>query len=426
MSGRRAASRLNGPVTAVCSQCTQALGSFVILAVAARTLGLDDLGKLSVLYGVLVLCAAATSGFVGDSMVVLDRLAPRIRAGLEVWLLILGGAAAVVVALVCYLTGFVTAPAALVLAIAVAVYLTEDLVRRLLAAHLQFGRVILTDLFVLAVAFAVIAVATATGPVTLSTYLAAIAAGQAVGIVVGWRLVPQEDRYLSSVRNPDLKAVADYGLWRSAQHMLKPALLTAMRITILLVVTLAAAGALEIARIYTAPAMLVVNGVSTFLFASFAKDKQVGLPELLQKADRSLLALLAVTVAGGTAALVALPVAGPLVTGQTPDLLAVAGWLASAVCAAAVTPYGALAAVRGRSRTVFFIRLAETTVSLSAVVLVLQMTGQYSLAPWAAAGGSILGAAVLRFLLLERLRRAAMTESTATTEPSERQPKTYV
>ena len=128
----------------------------------------------------------------------------------------------------------------------------------------------------------------------------------------------------------DWKAVAAYGAWRAAQQMLRPGLMTAMRLALLVLVTLAATGQLEIARIYAAPAMLFVGGISSYLFAAYAKNKTSTVAVLLAQADRALLIVLCITGVGAAAALWALPVAGPLATGQTPDFLAVAGWLAYA------------------------------------------------------------------------------------------------
>lgn len=425
MISRRISGSLAGALWALAAQGSQAVGSFLLMAFAARTLEIEDLGKLGVLYGVLVLCAATTSGFVGDSLTVLDRTDKRLRAGMQLWLLTLSCACGVLVPAVSFTIGFVSGMEALLLGLAVAAYLVEDVLRRLLMAHLGFARIVVMDLSATCVALSIVWLQNVNGHPSLTGYLAAIACGQSAGIVVGAALVPRPDRYLVRFRGADWKAVAAYGSWRAAQQMLRPGLMTAMRLALMILVTLAATGQLEIARIYAAPAMLFVGGISSYLFAAYAKNRASTVAALLAQADRALLIVLGITATGAAVALWALPVAGPLATGQTPDFLAVAGWLAYAASVAIVSPYGALAAIKGSAKRVFALRLADTLVSLACVVLILHLTGDFALAPWAAALGSALGGTAIRLLLLVPLKRDEMQKAHIS-PPYERQSGTHV
>lgn len=409
-----------GAIGAVAAQATQALGAFLIMAVAARFLGLGSLGLLSVLYGLLVLSAATTSGFVGDSLTVLDRRSPGLRAGMQLWLVALCLLCAAFVPLAVWAIGIVSAGQALLLGLAVAAYLVEDVLRRLLMACLLFHRIIMMDVSVMAASLLILFFAGQEGQLTVTSFLAAIAAGQAVGAAVGVVLIPSDERILVSFRGAQWRTVGAYGSWRAAQQSLRPALLTAMRSAVIMVVAFEASGALELARVYAAPAMLVVTGISSYLFAAFARSRTDSLGRLLQRADRGVLALLSMTAACTAVAILALPTAGPMVLGSLPELSAVAGWLLYTAAVSAATPYGVLAAVRCRPRSIFIIRLVDTAVSLGSVITVVHLTGNASLAPLAAAAGAALGGLAIRQLLLVPLRGSDNTTCVSTT-PHERE-----
>lgn len=405
-------------VWAVAAQASQGLTAFLILAVAARILPLAELGSLSILYGLLVLCAALTTGFVGDSLTVLDRREAGTRAGLLGWFLVLGLACTAAVPLAVWLLGLVTGGQAAGFAAAVAGYLLKDLLRRVLMAHLRFGGIVVMDAAVLPVTGGVLLLAHLPGLDSLGLFLAALAVGQAAGIAVGLALLPREERRLASLSGARWRQVAGFGTWRAAQQALRPALLTGLRTAVVLLLSLETAGLLEIARVYAAPAMQVVAGVSSYLFASFARSRDTSTAALLRRADRGVAVLLAMTAAGGAAALWLLPVAGPLITGRAPDTLAVAGWLAYAGATAAATPYGTLAAVRAGSLRVFLIRLADTVAALAAGLGILGAGGSYALVPLAAAAVALGGGIALRQFLLVPLA-ASRPEPEQGTEPEQ-------
>lgn len=415
------ATRYRSLVGAVGAQASQALGSFLILAVAARSLNLGSLGLLSLLYGLIVLSAATTSGFVGDSLTVLNRRSKVLRAGLQVWMFLLSFACAVAVPLAVWALGLVNLTQAVLLGLAVAAYLVEDVLRRLLMACMLFQRIVVMDVSVIAGALLLLLLVGQQTELTVSSFLAAIAVGQATGAVAGVVALPAAERVLVGLRGAQWRAVAAYGSWRAAQQSLRPALLTALRSAVVLMVALEASGALELARVYAAPAMLVVGGISSYLFASFARAREVPLEQLLRRADRGVLALLCTTAACTAAAVLALPTAGPLLLGSLPELAAVAGWLTYTAAVSAATPYGVLAAVRSNPSRIFLIRFIDTLVSLGAVVLLVHLTGNAALAPLAAAFGTALGGLAIRQILLVPLRTTALKNTTVSTTPHERE-----
>ncbi|MCG2620555.1 hypothetical protein LVY72_01365 [Arthrobacter sp. I2-34] len=401
----RLAGFLRGAGGAIGSQASQALASFLLMAVAARVLGIDSLGKLSVLYGVMVLCTAVTSGFIGDSLTVLDRHQPSIRSALQWSLMVLALAAGTAMAAVSAGTGFTTPAEAMALAAALVCFLLNDIMRRLLMANLSFLRLIVVDLVGLAVAMAVLWLWSLSAGQELVAFLVAIAIGQFAASVAAMLLLPGEERYLSLSAPASWKSVARYGFWRAAQQALRPSLLTALRLAVVAIIGLAAAGELELARLYAAPAMLFVSGISSYLFASFARKRELPVADLLKQSDRGVAILLTATAAIAAVGLPLLPVAGPLMTGGTPGLLATAGWLAYAASIAAVTPYGALAAVRGQAHRIFIIRLTDSALSLLAAGGIVAATGNAAYAPLLAAVGSALGGWGIRRILLVPLVR---------------------
>ena len=228
-------------------------------------------------------------------------------------------------------TGFVEKQAAVAFGMATFVFVLEDAVRRLLMASLRFWRIVVVDATSLLVLVVVLLLAPS---ITLAGLFVALAAGQACAIVVGVCLLPVEERWLALPPLPaQHRAVFDYGAFRALQQAVRPALLALTRIVVIALVGVAAAGQLEAGRIYTAPALLVVFGLNSFLFASYALDAKSALPAALRRADRGVRLLLAITVAFGVVAVLCVPVLGPLIAGGQYDIpvTTVVGWVVYAI-----------------------------------------------------------------------------------------------
>ncbi|QNE48060.1 hypothetical protein F1C58_14910 [Glaciihabitans sp. INWT7] len=388
-------------VGAIGAQGAQALGSFVLQILVVRLLGLEGLGTFSILYGVLVLVAGILTGFVGDSLVVLDRRETAVRSALQQSAIGLSLVAGIVSAIVLRVTGLITWPQAVWFAVAVILFGLEELMRRLLMANVLFWRVAAIDLSAFLGSLAVVGMGALLHRIDLDLFLIAIALGQVVAILLGVVLLPRAERFLAGFVRGEYRLVAAYGLWRSAQQFLRPGLLTGVRSLVTIFVGLAATGLLETARVYVAPAMLIISGLTSFLFVSYARNKAAGVTSQLRRADRSVGTLLGITTLMSVVFLVALPFVGPLLFGTTPQLLAVIGWLAYAASVSAVTPYGALAAVGGRQAFVFAIRVSDTLLSIIAVAVILALGLQPSLAPIALSIGSIAGGLAIRAFILK-------------------------
>ncbi|MHA7218357.1 hypothetical protein ACX80L_05640 [Arthrobacter sp. MDT1-48-3] len=407
---------------AALAPCTQAVGSMLLILVASRTMDLADVGLFSLLYGFFVLGSGLVSGFVGDSLTVLDRGASSIRGALQAWFLLLAGLAAGLIAVAGLLVG-VTGPAqSLVVGLAGFAFVSEEIIRRLLMVDLRFGRVTLVDLaMILGTALSLLAAAG--DGLHLLDFVVSVLVGQTAGALAGVLLLPRSERYLVSMRRSSLRQVAAFGSWRAAQQSLRPALLAGIRFVVILFVGLAAAGELEVARVYAAPALLLIGGLSSFLFSSYARDSSKPLQELVHRADRAVTALVVLAIVGSAGALLLLPVAGPLLTGRMPDPLAVTGWLCLSLGIGVSIPYGSLAAVRGKAATVFGVRLGESALSLALAVVAVALSDTFVLAPLCCAIGSLIGAVCLRLVVL-RPRR--VTSSTPSSAPQKRRFETHV
>lgn len=388
-------------VGAIIAQAVQALIGLLIQILVARLLGIDDYGRFAILYGVVILATAVVTGLVGDSLVVLDRSQRTVRAGLEAMLLASSVVLGIGAFLVAWGTGFSSALEALLFAVALAAFSIEEIVRRLLIAHMSFIRAAITDVSGFVVAFGVILAAQLAGILTLSFFLAAIAAGQVVASVVGWFLVPKKDRVLVSLRGADIAAVWRYGVWRGLQQVLRPSLFTTVRLLSLAAAGITAVGLLEAARTYTSPLILVIGGLSSFLFVRFADQRHGGgATNSVREADRAVVFLLAGTVVMSVIAVVLIPWASPLAFGVEVDPLAVVAWLAYGLSVAIVTPYGALGAVGGKQIAVFLIRLSDTVLAVLIAVVMLMLDAPVSALPFGLAFASMLGGLALRWLVV--------------------------
>jgi O-antigen/teichoic acid export membrane protein len=389
---------------AVAAQFSQAFGSFVLQLVAARSLPLAEFGTFAVLVGGIVLATGIMTGFVGDSLTVLDRSDRRIRAALQVWCLVFGVAAFAAATLSALGSGLTDLRTGVLFGAATAVWVLEDTVRRLLMATFRFWSVVAIDLTHAAVALATLLVLNArSGRLTLADFMIALLIGQLTAIGVGLIRTAPAERVLVTWRGAAMGVVAGFGGWRGLQQGIRPLTLTVARTLVLLAAGKAAVGQLEAARVYMAPALLAVQGIGSFLLAIYAVNREVPIREAVRQADRAALALVACSLLLGAIATALVGWAGPLVVGDDYliEPLAVAGWATFAASVAAVMPYASLASVRGRQARVVGLRLVDAAVSLITVAMVLWVvTGEPAVVPFAIAFGSLVGAILQRRVAL--------------------------
>jgi O-antigen/teichoic acid export membrane protein len=394
--------RLPPAAGAVASQATLALGSFLLQLLAARALGADGLGVFAMLLGSVVIATSVSSGLVGDSLTVLDRHDPAIRAALaRLALAVVAGACGAAFAL-SWTLGSLSPQSAVLFAAATGAFMIADLLRRTIMACQRFWRLVVVDVSAL-VAALVLLVLLGRGRLTVDSFLSALLVGQVVACIAGVQSLPRAERQLPTRRRGGLGAVLAFGSWRAVQQFVRPTTLNLMRWLVLITTGQVAVGELEAARLFAAPAMLLVQGVGAYLFSSYAAGRDEPMSELLRRADRGAAALLGVCGLVAAAATVGAPALGPVLTGNRFELatLAVLGWAVYAASCAVVLPYGSLAAVRGDQAKVLGLRVLDSLVGLGATGVALLWLGlPVWVAPWLLATGSVAAGVVCRQRLL--------------------------
>ena len=392
-------------------QLTQALGSFVLQVAAARLLGAAGLGTFALLTSAMIMATAVSNGLVGDSLTVLPREQAAVRASLQNWCWITAAVAGAVLATIYFALGIVDGETAVLFGAATALYLVESVLRLLLMAVLRFWSLAVVDLTSLAAALATLAVVARAGSIDLSSLVLALAVGQACGILVAIRMLPQEERRLVRWRPAAMREVASFGGWRALQQSIRPTMLTLARMLITSVFGRTAYGQLEAARVYMSPALLVVQGLGGYLFVSYARARDVALSTLVRRADRAAALMLVSTLFVGVLGTALVPVLGPIVTGPTFSLdpVAVFGWVVYAASSASLMPFASLVAVRGRQHVVVTIRLVECIATLGLLVVALELPSAATWwAPYLLALGSFVDGLVIRLLVIPiEMKRAS-------------------
>ncbi|MBF5080362.1 hypothetical protein [Quadrisphaera sp. INWT6] len=388
---------------AFAAQASQAAASLALQVLVARELGASGLSRWALLYGGLVLVTGVMTGLVGDTLTVVDRQQRPVRAALQQWTL----AGAVVLATAVTAVG--AAPAGLALAgaaalwLSVALFLLEDTSRRLLMACGRFWSVVVVDGAALAGSMAVVgAVALVGGPLDLTTFFWALAAGQGLACGAAVLLLPRQERWLAGWRGADRRVVLGFGAWRAAQQTLRPGSLTLARVVVVAAAGAAAYGSVEAARLLVTPLVLLVGGAGNLLLVRFAGSGSQDRRAARRTADRAAVALLGVSVVAGGTAVALVPLVGDLVTGGSfaVSRAAVGGWVAYAATASLVLPYATLAAVRGHQASAFALRAVDSAASVGLVALLVALGAGAWTMPWALASGSLVSAAVLRWRVL--------------------------
>ena len=390
-------------VGALAAQVAQALGNFVVQVLAARELGASGIGTFAFLFGALVMATAVSSGLIGDSLTVLDRHDPAVRTALwRITWVVLGLSCFLALAVALGSTRL-SPSACLLFATSMATYVLADLARRVLMARLQFWSMVVTDCVALLVTSGVLVAGATWGTLRLEHFLAALTLGQLTTVLVACRLLPHHERARPASGWGDWRAVLGYGTWRAVQQFLRPTTLNLSRLLVLVAAGTAAVGTLEAARVLVAPAMLLVQGLGSYLFASYAADRDRTTASLRRRADRAAAVMVVGAASVGVAVAVLLPFLEVLISAGAFELgvVSVLGWACYAASCAAVMPYGSLAAVRGRQLAVLVLRLVDSLFSLALVAVLVVVVGvDTQLTPWLLSAGAFVGGILCRQILL--------------------------
>lgn len=399
-------------LAAALAQLAQAAGSFVLQVVAARALGASGLGTISVCLGTTILTTAVTSGLVGDSLTVLDRQDRRIRAALQAWLVVLtvGGSAGAGVVL--HLSGLLTGQEATLFAVATAAFQVEEVLRRVLMAVQRFWTLLVVDGVAVGVTLGTLALWPDLG---IGSFFLSVAIGQSAGIVCGVVVIPAAERHLVSLRGARMGTVLGFGGWRGAQVALTPVGLTASRFVVLGATSTVALGEIEAARVFGAPALLVVQGLGSYLLSTYARDRELPLAPLRRRAQRASLGMVGGAIGIGAVVTLAAPWVAPLVVGPSVDVpvVTVLGWAIFAAATATLQPFSSLAVTRGLQREVLALRCLDVAVGVGLLSLCLGPFGLPGhLTPYVLAVGPLLSGVLVRALLLRPSAPDSLERST--------------
>lgn len=403
---RFAGSRALGAVSA---QVGQALGSFLLQIVAAWSLGATGLATFALGFGVIIICTGFVSGMIGDSLTVLDRHDPATRTAL------LGGAAVTTVlaasigAVVLAAGGVMSGWSILVFGLACAAFVAEELLRRLHMALLDFWRLIVIDLVALLVALCAIALAWRADALTLTSFFTALGLGQVAGALLAWLLLPPEERRIVRPVGGRVGHVLGFGVVRGFQVSLTPIEQNVARTLVVMGAGGVALGNLEGARLYVAPALLVTQGLNSYLMAMFAKRRNEPVGVLISLATRASLGLIVSIGVVGAIWIALEPVMGGIMGLGSLDITpaALIAWICYAMATASVMPLSSLAVTRGAQRRVLMVRVGD--VSLTCAALAMAFLGWDAppiASPLLMAAGVTTGGLVIRGWVLRSLARS--------------------
>ncbi|MBA2624260.1 MAG: hypothetical protein H0U89_01430 [Acidimicrobiia bacterium] len=377
------------------AQATAALSSFVLQLGAARNLGASRYGTFTILLAALVLLAALHGGLVGDTRTVLDRTAPHLRGPLAVTSTVFAATSFAVGGLGSWSFGLLDAAPAAGFGLLAAFWVLEDGGRRIFMARLEFWRLVANDLSYAAGTVVVLGILASGGhTLSLADFLLSMGCGALTAVLVARVQLPREELAHGAVTAAGLREVATFGSWRAAQAGIRPLATLVLRALVRVLASSSALGRLEVARLAVAPALILANGVGSFLLPYHAtRRRSTGTDPVPSPGPVAV--LVALTLAYGAVVTVLAPRLADVATGGrvTVDAAAVAGWSIFAAAVAAGIPAGTAVLARGRSSLVFRLRAVDSVVGL--VVAIALTVISASLAPWGLAVGAVVGGALL-------------------------------
>ena len=389
------------------SQGVVAGSSLVLQIVASRELGGDGLGRFSLLLAVLITLNSVQTGWIGDSLTVLDRFDPSLRRGLftsqAVALAVIGTLCATVAYLV---DGGRTAIA---FGIAGMLWALEETGRRLLIARSSFWALLANDLVYAAGAIGYLLLAVLAGvELSLFVLVMAMAAGSLAAILAALTQLPDYELALPQWGPPELDQVARFGFWRAAQVGLRPGSQAAVRSVVILVAGAAALGQLEGARLLLAPLLTVANGAGVYLLPTYTNAIRQRRP-FRPPVKLAMLALAGMCALYTLAAVAAADTLVPLLTndGYEVSTTAIVAWGVFTAGFAAGIPAGNAVVASGRSGLAFRLRLVDAGVGvvLGGLLAMLSLTDYV---PIGLGVGALVGA-----VLLLRAQEDPTAEATA-------------
>ena len=384
------------PLGAIVSQMIVAGTSLLIALVVLRELGTTGLGTFSLLFGVLITANSVQTGWIGDSLTVLDRFDPGLRRALFRSQAVSAGAIFVVTWAIALAVDDVDAASAILFGAASVAWAIEETMRRILIARREFWLLVVNDgAFALGALGLLGAVVGSGATLTLDAVIISLLAGSIVAIGLAVVQLPRIELLRGPAAPPRMRELASFAGWRAVQVGLRPGSQAAARAIVATVVSLEAVGRLEAARLLIAPALTVVNGAGMFFLPTYA-DQLRRRVRLHPSVGRAMLAVAAICASYGLFALLLREPLVDLLTGGdsivTP--LAVVSWVLFSIAFGVGLPVGAANVAAGRSKQTFTIRMLDALVGV-AVAGLFALLGWIDAVPIGLAAGAFAGAGLL-------------------------------
>jgi O-antigen ligase len=384
------------PLGAIVSQMIVAGTSLLIALIVLRELGAGGLGTFSLLFGILVTANSAQTGWIGDSLTVLDRFDPGIRRAL-----FRSQAISIVVIFtitwaIALLVDGVDATTALLFAVASAAWAIEETMRRLLIARREFWLLVANDSAFAFGAFGLLVAVTAGGvTLTLDAVIISLLAGSIVAIGLAVVQLPRVELLRGPTAPSRMRELASFAGWRAVQVGLRPGSQAIVRAIVATVMSLEAVGRLEAARLLIAPALTVANGAGIFFLPTYA-DQIRRRVRLNPSIGRAMLLIAAICASYGLLAVVLRDSLADLLTSGDSIIttLAVVSWALFATAFGIGLPVGAANVAAGRSKQTFTIRLLDAGIGVSVAGL-FAVIGWVDAVPIGLAIGGFVGAGLL-------------------------------
>ena len=384
------------PIAAVLSQLIVAASSLLLSLVALRELGTAGLGVFSLLLGVLITVNAVQTGWIGDSLTVLDRFDPGIRRALfqSQWIAI--GLIALATFTIALQIDGIDGATAVLFAVASVAWSVEETLRRILIARRQFWALVANDSMFAVGSFGMLAVVIGAGSdITIETMVSSLLAGAIVAIGVAVIQLPRIELLRGPLARARMQELASFASWRAIQVGLRPGTLAVVRAIVASTASLAALGELETARLLVAPVLTVVNGAGVYLLPTYAEQVKRKLA-FRPAVGRAMVVVGCLAAAYGLFAVsfrdVLLDVftdgSAPVATG------AIVSWVAFSLAFGLGIPAGSAMVALGHSRRTFTIRAIDAGIGVAAAG-VFAAVGWVSAVPAGLAVGAFVGAALL-------------------------------
>lgn len=384
------------PLGAIVSQVIVAGTSLLLALVVLRELGAAGLGTFSLLFGVLITANSVQTGWIGDSLTVLDRFDPGIRRALFRSQAVSAVVIFTVTWAIALLVDGVGATTALLFGAASVAWAIEETMRRILIARREFWLLVANDGAFAIGAFGLLGAVVAGGAaLTLDAVIIALLAGSIVAIGVAVLQLPRVELLRGPSAPSRMRELASFAGWRAVQVGLRPGSQAAVRAIVAAVVGLEAVGRLEAARLLIAPALTVANGAGLFFLPTYA-DQIRRRVRLRPSIGRAMIAVGAICATYGLFAVALREPLADILTGgdsiMTP--LAVASWALFSIAFGIGLPVGAANVAAGRSKQTFTIRALDATIGV-AVAGLFAVLGWVDAVPLGLAAGGFVGAALL-------------------------------